>query len=111
MENLKYTASSSSSISVPLLLLLQTFVQEQEDEEEEAEATAVTSNLTSAKRKIPAVYLRFHRSASTSFEFSSDSKFETFFSRMRQHKKIILGQNTQQQKKKKDVLYLLQDLK
>ncbi len=75
------------------------FVQEQEDEEEEAEAIAVTSNLKSAKRKIPSVYLRFHRSASTSFEFSSDSEFETFSSRMRQHEKSSLDETRSSRRK------------
>ncbi len=84
-------ASSSSS----------DFVQEQEDAEEEAEATAVTSNLTSAKRKIPSVYLRFHRSASTSLQFSSDSEFETFSSRMRQHEKSSLDETRSSSSRRK----------
>ncbi len=89
-------ASSSSS----------DFVQEQEDAEEEAEATAVTSNLTSAKRKIPSVYLRFHRSASTSLQFSSDSEFETFSSRMRQHEKSSLDE-TRSSSRRRKMYYIL----
>jgi hypothetical protein len=77
------------------------FVQEQEGEEEEAEATAVTSNLTSAKRKIPSLYLQFHRSASTSFEFSSDSKIEAFSSRMRQHEKSSLDKTRSSSRRRK----------